>query len=101
VVTNIKDNRLEIKIGENITVSWVQDKLDQMRELIDKNNSYDQIVLDMKGVDTIDSVGVNLIIALNKTANQISKGFKVTGLNGKVMNLFRVLRLDQVLTVES
>ena len=44
-----------------------------MRELIDKNNSYDQIVLDMKGVDTIDSA-VNLIIALNKTANQISKG---------------------------
>ncbi|NLN40462.1 MAG: STAS domain-containing protein [Clostridiales bacterium] len=99
--TSIKDNRLEIRIAEDITSFWVKDKLDQMREAIERDNSYEEIVLDMEKVEVIDSIGLNLIIALYKTANQIRKGFKIIGLNGKVKKLFRILKLDEVIAVES
>ena len=101
MVTSIKDNRLEIKIVEDITTPWVKDKLDQVRGVIDRDNSYEEIVVDMEKVEVIDSIGVNLIIALYKRASQISKSFKITGLNGKVKNLFNILRLDEFLMVES
>ena len=99
--TSIKDNRLEIRIAEDITSFWVKDKLDQMREAIERDNSYEEIVLDMEKVEVIDSIGLNLIIALYKTANQIRKSFKIIGLNGKVKKLFRILKLDEVIAVES
>ena len=99
--TSIKDNRLEIKIAEDITVSWVRDRLEQVRRAIDKDSFYEEIVLDMEKVEAIDSIGLNLIIALYKTANQIRKGFKITGLNGRVRNLFKILKLDELITVES
>lgn len=101
MVTNIKDDRLEIKIDEDITSTWVKDKLEQVRRAVDKDNSYEEIVLDMEKVEAIDSIGLNLIIALYKTANQIRKGFKITRLNGRVKNLFKTLGLDEVMRVES
>ena len=102
MTTIIKDNRLEIKIAEDITASWVKDKLEQVRGAIDEDNSYyEEIVLDMEKVETIDSIGLNLIIGLYKTASQIRKDLKVIGLNGRVKNLFKLLKLDEVITVET
>ena len=51
MLTSIKDNRLEIKIAEDITVSWVRDRLEQMRRAIDKDSFYEEIVLDMEKVE--------------------------------------------------
>ena len=100
MVACIKDNRLEFKLTNDVTSSWVKNKLEQMRDIMEGDISYDHVVVDMERVEIIDSIGISLIVALYKTAGELNKGFKVVGLNGRVKNLFKMMRLDEVFPIE-
>ena len=99
MVANIKDDRLEIKLVRDVTASWVEDKLDQVRGIMNRNKSYEEVVVGMEKVEIIDSIGISFIIAIYKTARELGKGFKVIGLNEEVKNLFKMMRLDEVFNV--
>ncbi|NLI61060.1 MAG: STAS domain-containing protein [Clostridiales bacterium] len=100
MIANIKDSKLEFKLVQDVTASWVQGKLEQMRRMMKEEKSYQEVVIDMEEVEVIDSIGISLIIGLYKSSCKLSKDFKVVGLNGRIKSLFEMMRLDQVFSVE-
>ncbi len=101
MVVRIDDNCLKIELVQDVTSYWVKGKLEQIKDAMKGEEPYKDIVVDMGGVNIIDSIGVILIIALYKTAEELNKDFKVVGLNGRVSNLFKMMRIDKIFPVEA
>lgn len=100
MIANINENCLEIKMAHDLTSTWVKDKLEQMRRVMEKDRSYQDVIVNMKDVEFIDSIGISLVIALYRTAGELNKNFKVVGLNQRINNLFQMMRLNEVFSVE-
>jgi len=58
-----------------------------------------QVVLDVHGVETVDSLGVNLIVGLYREAAAASKTMEIVGANEKFMKVARFFRLPAIFTI--
>lgn len=56
-----------------------------------------KIVVDLSGVDAIDSTGVALVVSLFKRLRAIGGGVRIVGVNGQPREIFQYLRLDRSL----
>jgi len=59
------------------------------------------VTLDVKGVDVVDSLGVNLIIGLYKETNANSKELKIINAGEKFMKIANFFRFPSILTIEN
>lgn len=58
-----------------------------------------KIVVDLQGLQLIDSSGVGAIVSLFKGANKNGIKFEVVHVNGQPRAIFKVLRLDKVFNI--
>ena len=72
---------------------------DERLEVI--NESDGGIVIDLDGVDMVDSVGIGVIIATHNTLNQSGRSLKVVHVSKDVYGLFTTMRLNRRFTVEA
>jgi len=61
---------------------------------------WDELVVDCNEVDTLDSIGVNLLVGLFKKAETTGNQFKMIGCNDALKKVLNLFRLDQKFTVE-
>jgi anti-sigma B factor antagonist len=57
-----------------------------------------KIVIDLTHVSYIDSAGIGIIAFCFGKASQLGAQFTVAAADGRVMDVFRITRLDQVVT---
>lgn len=71
---------------------------DHMRELTDGND--DRVILDLSGVDFMDSSGLGAVVASMK---QLAAGRKMelAGLTPTVQKVFQLTRMDSVFTIHA
>lgn len=55
-----------------------------------------KLIVDLKGINFIDSSGFSLLLAAMKTVNQNSGTFKICNISSKSMELFKILQLQNV-----
>ncbi len=55
-----------------------------------------RVVVDLTGLRLVDSSGVGAIVSLFKRVRALGREFEVTGVQGQPLQIFEVLRLDQV-----
>ena len=67
----------------------ISDELDDIRELI----------LDFREVEYVSSLGLRVILELQKTMNEKGK-MKVVNVNKTVMDIFKMTGFDKILTIE-
>ena len=97
----ISDRKLIITIGENILSTNIDALAKQFREIVDASvNDVNQIVLDLDGIDTIDSQGLNLLIGLFQECKRKKWGFKVVNCTENVRWLFSIFKLTEVFGVD-
>lgn len=60
-----------------------------------------EIVIDLDGVEMVDSVGIGVIIASHNTLNQSGRKLKVVNVTKDVYGLFTTMRLNRRFTVEA
>ncbi|OGG99401.1 MAG: hypothetical protein A2600_01995 [Candidatus Lambdaproteobacteria bacterium RIFOXYD1_FULL_56_27] len=76
-----------------------------MRELLierlDAEEGWKELVFDCKAVETLDSIGINLIVGLFKRARVAEKSFKVVECNPAIVKVLKLFRLDEQFTVEA
>lgn len=58
-----------------------------------------RIVLNVSGVETVDSLGVNLIVGLYREASAASKTMEIVGANDKFMKVASFFRLPAIFTI--
>ncbi len=87
-----------IRPGMDIVASMAEDF---KKELISAINDYaGDFVVDLVGVEMVDSVGIGVIIATHNTLSQAGRKLKVVNVSKDVFGLFSTMRLNRRFTVE-
>jgi anti-anti-sigma factor len=84
-------------------VNMVASNVSAMRDrILSKIESleWQELIVDCSEVDTLDSIGVNLVVGLFKKAESTSSQFKMTGCNDAIKKVLNLFRLDQKFSVE-
>lgn len=87
-----------IKPGVDIVASMAEDFKSELLSVI--NGSSGEVIIDLEGVDMVDSVGIGVIIAAHNTLNQSDRKLKVINVVKDVYGLFTTMRLNRRFTVE-
>ena len=87
-----------IKPGTDVVASMAEDFKGELLSII--NESSVEVVIDLEGVDMVDSVGIGVIIAAHNTLNQSDRELKVINVSKDVYGLFTTMRLNRRFTVE-
>jgi anti-anti-sigma factor len=87
-----------IKPGMDIVASMAEDFKSELLSVI--NESSVGVVIDMEGVQMVDSVGIGVIIAAHNTLNQVGRELKVVNVTKDVYGLFTTMRLNRRFVVE-
>lgn len=88
-----------IKPGTDVVASMAEDFKTELLTAISESSS--ELVIDLTGVDMVDSVGIGVIIAAHNTLNQSDRKLKVINVTKDVYGLFATMRLNRRFTVES
>lgn len=67
---------------------------EEMKALFSSPNT--KLVLDLSGIQFIDSSGFGVFLSIMKTANNNYGYFKISNINEEVMELFKLLQLHNV-----
>ena len=95
----IKDgDKATIKPGVDVVASMAEDFKNELLSAI--NDSKEDFIIDLQGVEMVDSVGIGVIIAAHNTLNQSDRNLKVINVIKDVYGLFTTMRLNRRFTVE-
>jgi len=90
------------KVGQTVTLQ-VSGELDALtvpdiRAELDRivADGGEKVVVDLSGLRLVDSSGVGAIVSLFKRVRAEGRQFEVVGVQGQPLQIFQVLRLDQV-----
>lgn len=67
---------------------------EELKSLFNKPDT--KLILNLEGVKFIDSSGFGVFLSILKTANNNHGQFKITNVTGEVMELFKLLQLNNV-----
>lgn len=87
-----------VKPGMDVVASMADDFKADLLSVI--NDSSGEVVIDLDGVEMVDSVGIGVIIAAHNTLNQAGRKLKVINVTKDVYGLFTTMRLNRRFTVE-
>ncbi len=87
-----------VRAGTDVVASMAEAFKDDLLSVI--NSSDGIVVIDLEGVEMVDSVGIGVIIAAHNTLNQVDRKLKVINVKKDVYGLFTTMRLNRRFTVE-
>jgi len=93
-----QDDQTIIRPGTDVVASMTEAFKGELLAAIDASDG--QVIIDLKGVGMIDSVGVGVVIAAYNTLNQAGRKLKVLNLNKELYDLFTNIRLHRRFDVE-
>jgi anti-anti-sigma factor len=93
-----QDSQTIIKPGMDVVASMAEDFKIELLSVI--NESSADVVIDLEGVEMLDSVGIGVIIAAHNTLSQSNRKLKVINVVKDVYGLFATMRLNRRFTVE-
>jgi anti-anti-sigma factor len=93
-----QESQTIIKPGMDVVASMAEDFKIELLSVI--NESSTDVVIDLEGVEMLDSVGIGVIIAAHNTLNQSDRKLKVINVVKDVYGLFATMRLNRRFTVE-
>ncbi len=70
---------------------------EDLKSFFNKPNT--KLVLNLEGIDFIDSSGFGVFLSIMKTANNNFGQFKLSGISPEVMELFKLLQLHNVFDI--
>jgi len=87
-----------VQPGKDVVASMAEDF---KKDLLSAINTYEgKVVIDLAGVEMVDSVGIGVIIAAHNTLSQAGRSLKVINVVKDVFGLFSTMRLNRRFTVE-
>lgn len=95
---SVADGKVMVGLSGSMYVEEAAVLRERLLEYSDKG--YNQFVINMGGVDYIDSSGLGVLVAIHKRAVQKGGEVVLTGLRGVVKELFDLTRLSKVFTIK-
>jgi len=99
-MTEINKNRdrFVVKPGKDVVASMANEFRSQLHGLVQE--SPNELVIDLDGVEMVDSVGIGVIIATHNSLNKVGGALRVTNVTSDIYTLFSTMRLDHHFTIE-
>ncbi len=97
-IVNIEDQTI-VKPGEDVVASMADAFKAELLSAV--NSSQGTLVIDLNGVNMVDSVGIGVIIAAYNSLSQSNRQLKVINVAKDIYGLFSTMRLDRRFTVEA
>ena len=91
-------NQTIIRPGMDVVASMAEDFKSELLSVINESSS--EVVIDLEGVEMVDSVGIGVIIAAHNTLKQSDRNLAVINVAKDVYGLFTTMRLNRRFTVE-
>lgn len=89
-----KGDCVEIKVKGDIEMMSIKEFKEKLLSIGEEKDV--DIVLDLSGVDYIDSSGVGVLISLNKVQKKKGKKLELTKVSPKVLNVLKLSSLSEV-----
>ena len=97
----MKENEKLILIPEaSLIASNVENLRQFFLEQLSNHPDDKEVILDVDGIEIVDSLGVNLIVGLFKQLNSQSKSFKIINAGEKFMQVAEFFRFTAIFPVE-
>ncbi len=97
--TKIEDQAIFLIPETDLVASRIEELRDFFSERMEARPEIDQIVLDVHGIDIVDSLGVNLIVGLYRQAAAEGKDIEIIGAGEKFMKVASFFRLTTILSI--
>ncbi|MBN1904123.1 MAG: STAS domain-containing protein [Deltaproteobacteria bacterium] len=94
-----KTNKKTIKPGKDIAGSIVEELRLKLLKLI--NQDVNEVAIDMKGINMIDSTGLGVLIAARNSLDQAGGLLKLTNVSENIDNLLKMTGIDRYLNIEA
>ncbi|MGD9825395.1 STAS domain-containing protein [Desulfobacter sp.] len=97
IVTDV--DQTTVKPGEDVVASMAEGFKGELLSAV--NASQGNLVIDLGGVNMVDSVGIGVIIAAYNSLSQSNRQLKVINVAQDIYGLFSTMRLNRRFTVEA
>ncbi len=99
--SRIENQTLYLMPEADLVASCIEKHRDYFVEQLKKNSDVTEIILDANGVETVDSLGVNLIIGLYRQAASETKVFEIIGAGKKFIKVADFFRFSSLFKIEA
>jgi anti-anti-sigma factor len=96
----IVEKSMILIVEQNLIASKVREINDKAQNFIEEIEKFETIILDIKDVSYIDSVGITFIVAMYKIVSKQNKEFKLINTNEDIKDLFALMRLNEKFSIE-
>jgi anti-sigma B factor antagonist len=93
-----KGDQTIIRPGTDVVASMAETFKGELLSAI--NSSRGELIIDLAGVEMVDSVGIGVIISAHNTLHQSGRKLEVINVTKDVYSLFTTMRLNRRFTVE-
>jgi len=97
---HIEGDELFLVPETDLVASHIEELRNFFLEQLKGNSRQSLVTLDVKGVNVIDSLGVNLIIGLYKETTANSKKLKIINANNKFMKIANFFKFPSIIQIE-
>lgn len=97
----VKGDSIILKLQEDLIALNVKRFNISVMEMLDDREEYNELILDLGEIENIDSVGVTFVVSLYKSTNNEGKQFRVINTNSDIIQLFKLMKLDEFFEMES
>ncbi len=88
-----ENGKIIVKPGINIVAGVVKDIKAEISALV--NDGKTDIIIDLEGVEMIDSMGLGVLIATHNSIQEHDKKLELINIPSDIGKLLRTMRLDQ------
>jgi|GEM_PF-3319753 len=96
----IRNKTLFFVPDQDLISDNLADYRDQMLKKLSKSSNYNDIIINMKSVSTIDSSGISLLFGLNKEISSQNKSLKLVDLDESLNKIFDIFNLKEQLEID-
>lgn len=89
----VDDKKLTVAFEDDLIAKTAESQLTTIQDYLHDADSIDEVVIDLKDVKSIDSMGINLLVGAFKQCKMKNLRFQVTGCNDSIRRLFQVYNL--------
>lgn len=90
--------QITVKPGKDVVASMANEFRAELNSQIQEAPS--ELIIDLDGVEMVDSVGIGIIIATHNSLDQKGGKLKVVNIADDIYGLFSTMRLDRHFSVE-
>ncbi len=93
-----KPDQIIVTPGKDIVASMANEFRSELHALVQE--SPQELVIDLAGVEMVDSVGIGVLIATHNSLSKAGCKLKVLNVSDEIFRLFNTMRLDRHFTVK-